>query len=600
MNLKLLKKAKKHIKELNKNDFLFIYLFNMVNEFIPFFNILISAELLDTIYYFENINIIILNIIILILGNTILSIIRNLILKRFRKEGCILSRKEPMKFNEKSMMIEYEFLEKPDVMSKRNKIHANSAIDKHGIWSFVHSYEGIIRNSVRIFFAIILSIDIFIRIIKNSMITNYSIYLVISFFSLIIVKIVFNIIFSKKRAIASDKLAKSMLVLNKKYYDTNNYKLGKDIRLYKLENIILSEEDAKIKNNHSAYKKYQTEQFKISIPEITLQNMLNGTVYFIASFYTLFGVFQIGVLTKFIGYINSLLNSINELFVVISNMRFNEPFLEEYFSYFELPDSEGSGTLRFEEDFEFKCIEFINVSYKYPYSNDYALKNINIKIKNGDCISVVGKNGSGKSTFIKLLCGLLKPTNGEIRINGINICKYKYEEYLKKISTVFQDYTLFSYTLGEVIANDNTYDLEKVEDAIKKAGFMERYKSLNNGINTYLYKHFDSNGVEISGGEAQKVAIARSLYKNSEIIIFDEPTSSLDPKSEYHLYNNLNDIISNKTTIYISHRLASCNFSNVIYVFDNGKIIECGSHKELINKDGIYSQMWKVQSQHYL
>ena len=245
-------------------------------------------------------------------------------------------------------------------------------------------------------------------------------------------------------------------------------------------------------------------------------------------------------------------------------------------------------------------MEFKDVSFKYPGAYTYAIRHVNMKFKIGEKLAVVGMNGSGKTTFIKLMCRLYDPTEGEILLNGVNIKKYDYDEYLSVFSVVFQDFKLFSFTLGENVAADSDYNVEKVMEALEQAGFSERLAKMPDGIKTSLYKDFDKSGVEISGGEAQKIALARALYKDAPFIILDEPTAALDPFAEYEIYSRFNNIVGDKTAIYISHRLSSCRFCDKIAVFDNGSIVQRGSHDELVaDKNGKYYELWHAQAQYY-
>lgn len=251
---------------------------------------------------------------------------------------------------------------------------------------------------------------------------------------------------------------------------------------------------------------------------------------------------------------------------------------------------------RDDNEYEF---EFKHVWFKYPNSEEYVLKDINLKWRIGEKMALVGRNGSGKSTLIKLLCRLYDATKGEITLNGIDIRKYSYDDYMQLFSVVFQDSKLFSYSLAENVAADTDFDSELVENCVRKAGLSELLDKMPDGINTYLYKDFNENGVEISGGEAQKLCLARAIYKGSPFIVLDEPTAALDPISEYDIYTKFNSIVGTRTAIYISHRLSSCRFCDDITVLDNGRIIERGSHEKLIAKGGIYTAMWAAQAEYY-
>lgn len=244
-------------------------------------------------------------------------------------------------------------------------------------------------------------------------------------------------------------------------------------------------------------------------------------------------------------------------------------------------------------------LEFRNVSFHYPNSKENILKHITAKIKVGGKMAIVGRNGSGKSTFIKLLCRLYDPTEGEILLNNIDIRKYDYDEYRRIFSVVFQDFKLLSFSIAGNVAADTSYDKEKVWLCLKKTGLSERVKEMPKGIETVIYKQ-EEEGVEISGGEEQKLAIARALYKDAAIMILDEPTAALDPISELEIYEQFNEIVQEKTAIYISHRMSSCRFCENILVFDDGNIIQHGSHEELLKQEkGLYAKLWNAQAQYY-
>ena len=212
----------------------------------------------------------------------------------------------------------------------------------------------------------------------------------------------------------------------------------------------------------------------------------------------------------------------------------------------------------------------------------------------------MGENGAGKTTFVKLLCRLYDPTEGEILLNGINIKKYDYEEYMQLFSFVFQDFKLFAFNLGQNIATDVTYDTEKAIECMKKVSLYDRFLSMPEGLETYLYKELSQNGVEISGGEAQKIALARALYKGTPIIVLDEPTAALDPIAEAQVYSDFSNMVDNKTAIYISHRLSSCQFCDEITVFENGRIVQKGPHAKLVSEtEGKYYELWSAQAKYY-
>ena len=242
-------------------------------------------------------------------------------------------------------------------------------------------------------------------------------------------------------------------------------------------------------------------------------------------------------------------------------------------------------------------IVFENVSFKYPNTEKYVLENINIRIPAGEKLSIVGKNGAGKSTFIKLLCRFYKPTEGRITIGGVDIESIGDEEYNKLIAAVFQDYQNLAFTIRENVSMGRAEN--NIEQLLSDIGLDTLISRLPNGVDTYLTSSFDSDGVELSGGEGQKLAIARTVYKNSPIIILDEPTASLDPKAESEIYDSYFSIAAKKTTIFISHRMSSSTVADKIALFDNGHIAEYGTHAELYTKGGLYTEMFDKQAQFY-
>ena len=242
-----------------------------------------------------------------------------------------------------------------------------------------------------------------------------------------------------------------------------------------------------------------------------------------------------------------------------------------------------------------------NVSFKYNGESGYALKNVNMTVHPHEKIAIVGYNGAGKTTLIKLLLRLYDTTEGEILLGDKNIREYDTDEYRREFVAVFQDYQIFAATLSENVVMDmlEEKDGEKVQNALEKAGFAERLAALPSGLSTSLTKEFVQDGTDLSGGEKQKVAIARAFYQDSHFAIMDEPSSALDPIAEYKLNQNMSEIAEDKTVIFISHRLSTTVMADRIYMFENGEIIENGSHEELMKKDGKYAEMFKKQAVNY-
>lgn len=313
------------------------------------------------------------------------------------------------------------------------------------------------------------------------------------------------------------------------------------------------------------------------------------------------GAFGVGEITQYIGALSNITSSMGNFLRIWGDIRNNAPFLKQMFEYLDLPNDMYQGSLTTEKrtdgDYE---VEFRNVSFRYPGADAYALRNISMKFRVGEHLAVVGCNGSGKTTFIKLLCRLYDPTEGEILLNGINIRKYDYQQYMAIFSVVFQDFKLFPYTIAQNVAAAGQYDMERVKDCLRKAGFGERLAEMKDGADTYLTKQRNDNGVDISGGEAQKIAIARALYKNAPFILLDEPTAALDPLAEAEVYARFHSIVGGRTAVYISHRLSSCRFCDKILVFSEGRIVQQGAHDGLLQEEnGVYAKLWNAQAQYY-
>lgn len=328
---------------------------------------------------------------------------------------------------------------------------------------------------------------------------------------------------------------------------------------------------------------------------------LTGLIYLLVCIKAWAGAFGLGTATQYIGSVTSFFGGFSELMKCIGVMRINSSFLDTVFELLDTPNTMYQGSLTTEKRSDIQYdVEFRDVSFKYPGSEAYALRHVNMKFKVGSRLAVVGMNGSGKTTFIKLLCRLYDPTEGEILLNGINIRKYRYDDYMKIFSVVFQDFQLLALPLGQNVAASQTYDAARVLDCLNKAGFGEKLAKMPHGLDTYLYKSVDTEGVDISGGEAQKIAIARALYKDSPFIILDEPTAALDPIAEAEIYSKFDEIAGDKTAVYISHRLSSCKFCDEIAVFDSGSVIQQGTHSDLLaDESGKYFELWNAQAQYY-
>lgn len=301
------------------------------------------------------------------------------------------------------------------------------------------------------------------------------------------------------------------------------------------------------------------------------------------------------MITQYVGAVTALSGGMLGILDGLMQARANAYYLRELFQFLDIPNDMYQGSLTVEKRSDRKCeIEFRDVSFRYPGSDTYALRKVSLKFQ-------VGQNGSGKTTFIKLLCRLYDPSEGVILLNGIDIRKYNYREYLSVFSVVFQDFQLLSLSLSQNVAAAENYDEQWALECISKAGLEGMLRDLPEGLDTCIGKDYEEGGIQVSGGQGQKIAIARSLYKDAAFIILDEPTAALDPVAEYEIYTRFNEIVGERTAVYISHRLSSCRFCDEIVVFHEGRVIQQGSHEKLLSvKDGKYAELWNAQAKYYV
>ena len=375
---------------------------------------------------------------------------------------------------------------------------------------------------------------------------------------------------------------------------------SKDIRTSNIFSVIIGRYNNAIKSNLEIIKKYGPKLFLIS-----MASSLFGEFIPIAGTYAYagwqfiytdaFSVSGFSVVLSSINAVRSATSLIAQEFSELSSVALYFQNLREFFEY------ESSVVSGDKEPEDFESLEFKNVDFKYPSANKYSLKNVNIKINKGETVAVVGVNGAGKTTFVKLLLRFYDVTDGEILYNGINIKEYNIDSLRLKFATVFQDYKTFALSVNENVMcrNCNEEDKKAAEKALKQSGVYDKIATLANGTDTVLTREFDENGAGLSGGEAQKTAVARMFASDFDIAILDEPSSALDPIAEYKMYENLILATKEKTVIYISHRLSSAVLSDNIFVLGNGTVIESGSHSELMANGGEYANMFTLQASSY-
>ncbi len=386
------------------------------------------------------------------------------------------------------------------------------------------------------------------------------------------------------------------------YYvnSAGDYKMGKAIRIYGLQKLFQAHWKKKRKEDNVRWSKAEKDICHILYLGTVVSVATLLFVYVFLGIRTINGDLSVGNLTFYVSTATGLTGYLNTIMNICAYLQMTSQYIVLMADFLELPNEKYEGTIPIEKrlDNEYE-LEFRDVSFHYPNNEEMVLEHVSMKIRVGGKMAIVGPNGSGKSTFIKLLCRLYDPTEGEILLNGIDIRKYDYDEYRLIFSVVFQDYRLFSCSIAQNVAAGVNYDANRVEKCLEQAGLGERIAEMEHGIEELIYQQNDDAGVEISGGEAQKIAIARALYKNAPVVILDEPTAALDPVSELEIYQRFDEMVEEKTAIYISHRMSSCRFCEQILVFSGGKIVQIGSHEQLVEEPGLYAQLWNAQAQYY-
>ena len=386
----------------------------------------------------------------------------------------------------------------------------------------------------------------------------------------------------------------------------SNYSYIKEMKLFSMNNNVVNEYVNLQKEMYKGVNKTRRlSLFGYTISHIS-QAILNIVIYLYLGYRVLVNKnLSIAEFSVFLAAVVNFNGSIQRIFTSHLQINNNGQYLKDYFEFMKINNIEEDESVK--QDLivrKYNIIEFKNVSYRYPNQENYAIKNLSLKFNTGEKLSIVGENGSGKTTLVMLLMRMIDPTEGEILFNGINIKNLKIDEYRKLFSTVFQDFKLFAFTIKEnvsALSSERREDIDKkVNKALYSIGLGEKINSLPKGIYTYIEQIYDKDGILLSGGESQRIAIARALYKDSPIFILDEPTAALDPRVEYEIYSKFEEFTQNKTILYITHRLASTKFCNKIVVLKKGEVIELGTHNELMKMNGYYSELFNMQAQYYI
>lgn len=578
-------------------------LYELIRSLQPFISVWFTAQIINEISTHRRIKTVMAYVLSVIVIHFICAVLKSIIERVCNEKEAQMWSWFGKIFSDKQISLDFVDLENANIQHQRQEAEENLYMFGNGLAQLFWGTSALVQAFVNILASLFMTVTLFLSKSGNKIIDN-PIWILIVLFCIILGGL------SNSKATVKEndvfmKWCKDTVWFNRAFQFFGkelsvNPEKAKDVRIYKQNTIAEKVLDTLIQQD----RKNQIEIFQMSIYSAIASiiiGLANVVCYLYVAAKALFGAFGVGSIVQYVTVLSQLGKGLQELMFILSDNEVYCTHLEKLFAYLDIPNHmyQGSLTVEKRDDNEY-FIEFRNVSFKYPNTNMYVLKHINLKFKVGEKLAVVGMNGSGKTTFIKLMCRLYDPTEGEILLNGVNIQKYDYDEYMSIFSMVFQDFRLFSFSLGQNISASASYDSQKVMKSLEKVGFDERLKSMPNNLETFLYKDFDTDGVEISGGEAQKIALARALYKDAPFIILDEPTAALDPLSEYEIYSKFNEIAGDKTAIYISHRLASCRFCDTIIVFHAGEVIQKGNHKELLaDSNGKYYELWNAQSQYY-
>lgn len=567
---------------------IWLFISIVFNALLPFIDIILPKYLIDEMIGNKRISILLLISVAIISGNYLFNVIIHISKSQLQKYDDWFERYFKMEIALRTMNMDFYLTEDPKSLNQLRK-----ALDGMGWYS--GGLKGLSTCIQQCLSNIIMLIGVSTIIACSSPVLLVIAFLTVAASSWIVSKI--NML--------EIKMFQKGPKMNRKFWyiaDTlTDSKFAKSIRLYHANTMIQKYASDNIDEIYRLFYETAIGHARWNGVNAVILFLKNAGMYIYLGLKLIRTKIGIGDFSMLSNAVNTLTNSLQGIISQLQEIQKKITFMYEYKKFMEYDSTKKTGRRKILENQDVK-IEFKHVYFRYPNIERYILKDINIVIRPGEHLSLVGVNGAGKTTFIKLLCRLYDVSSGEILLNGVNINEINYEQYIGMLAVVFQDYKLFPLTLEENIRlSDRNSDSRNIIRICEKCGLKDRVDSLADGLQTPIYKYFSAGGIEPSGGEGQKIAIARAIYKNAPLVILDEPTAALDPLAEYEVYKNFDLMVGKKTSIYISHRLAACKFSDRIAVFADSTIKEYGTHEELINnKEGIYATMFEKQACYYV
>ncbi|MCD7826672.1 MAG: ABC transporter ATP-binding protein/permease [Clostridiaceae bacterium] len=587
----------------------FLMLFiGVINAIYVFWNVWLLAVLADAVQAHASAQILVRDLAIMAGGGLLVGVVKFTSDYILFYIGSNVWEHADMALNSKIMDMDYEYMESEKVQNQRRDLDEMMRTWNGGGINFLFwRVEVVVRTTAEVLISVVYLVQMIYKSMTVPEGNSMGMFLITLLFMVVFAGV---LIFSYRQNIHWQEecfsLENDMIPVNRSFtWYVENYlekaENAKNIRIFRQQPILME----RIRDLFAAFSEKvgriceidEKIQFFLGV----MRAVLLGFVYFLLGVIALKGGMTAGDVVLYAGAIGILIEYFSEWVFTFTELATNTKYLKAFFDFLDIPNRKYEGTLHTEkrDDDRFE-VEFRHVSFHYPGSSQDVLKDFSIRFRIGERLAVVGENGSGKTTFIKLLCRLYDPTEGEILLNGIDIRKYDYQEYLQLFGVVFQDFKLLSMPLGQNIAASEHFSAARVYSALARMGMSDYAARLEQGLDTILYKDFDSAGIEVSGGEAQKFAMARALYRDAPFLILDEPTAALDPVAEYEVYSKFDALVGSKTAVYISHRLSSCRFCNDILVISDGRAVQRGSHEELLaDEAGLYYRLWSAQAQYY-